>query len=156
MKLLGPCLLFALLLTGCTSYVSSLEPGRDLRKYQVYFVKANFDDNHGMDSRIARALQERGYTVDKGPMTMMPRATQAIVTYQDHWSWDFKTHLTGLRIVISDAKSETIVASGNFTGPAALSLSTDDAVDRLLDKIFKAKPLPTPPAELKNAPASKS
>ncbi len=129
-------LLLVVLLAGCTSYVSRPEPGRTLSNYQRYFVKSNFDDNHGMDGRIVRALQERGLTAEKGPLTLLPQEAQAIITYEDRWSWDFKTHLTGLRLFVMDARSEKRVASGTFHGPAAMFTSSDEAIDRLLSKIL--------------------
>lgn len=137
MKNLGASLfLLALILAGCSSYVSSPEKESKLTSYQRFFVKSNFDDNHGVDVRIVRALQDRGFTAERGPMTMMPDKTQAVVTYEDRWNWDFKTHLTYLRIIISDARSGKVAASGFFNGPAAIGTSTEDAIERLLKRLF--------------------
>lgn len=134
------CLPLVLLFAGCSSYVARVEPGTALANYQRLFVKSNFSDNHGMDGRIMTAFQERGFTVEKGPLTMMPRKTQAIVSFEDYWSWDFTTHLTNLRIYVKDAKSEALVASGTFTGPVALTTSADEAIDRLVRQIVEQKP----------------
>jgi hypothetical protein len=134
------CLPLVLLFAGCSSYVARVEPGTALANYQRLFVKSNFSDNHGMDGRIMTAFQERGFTVEKGPLTMMPRKTQAIVSFEDYWSWDFTTHLTNLRIYVKDAKSESLVASGTFTGPVALTTSADEAIDRLVRQIVEQKP----------------
>lgn len=131
-------LLLALLLAGCSSYVSRTEPGHSATNYQHFFVKSNFDDNHGIDGRIVQALQDRGLKAEKGPLTLLPREAQAIITYEDQWNWDFKTHLTGLRLFIADARTEKRVASGTFNGPAAMFTSTDEAIDRLLQKVLKS------------------
>lgn len=147
-------LLLALFLSSCSSYVATHEPDKNLSGYQRFFVKSNFDDNHGMDGRIARALQEKGFTAEKGPLTLMPSTTQAIVHYEDHWTWDFKTHLAGLRIVVLDAKSEKPVATGTFTGPAAMTLTADEAVERLLSKIFKSTPLTAEKASSPDQPST--
>lgn len=129
-------LLIALLLAGCSSYVSVAEPGRAPKSYQHFFVKSNFDDNHGIDGRIVQALQDRGLTAEKGPLTLLPKEAQAVISYEDHWNWDFKTHLTGLRLFVADAHTEKKIASGSFNGPAALFTSTDEAINRLINKIL--------------------
>lgn len=130
-------LLFVLCLSsGCSSYVAGPKRETKYTTYQRYFVKSNFDDNHGMDARIVEALQERGLTAEKGPMTMMPSTTQGLVSYEEHWAWDFKNHLTGFRIVISDAKSGHEEISGVYTGPTSLWASPDDIVERLLNKVL--------------------
>lgn len=128
----------ATFLAGCSSYTALTETGKNPNSYQRFFVKSNFDDNHGIDGRIVQTLQSRGLTVEKGPLTMMPLNTQVLVSYEDHWGWDFRTHLTGLRILLSDAKSEKPIARGEFTGPAAMGLSVDEAVERTLNKILGA------------------
>lgn len=130
----------ALLLAGCSSYVARVDPGRNLRTYQRYFVKTNLNDNHGIDARIARALQARGFQADYGHLTMLPRGTQAIVTFDDQWAWDFKTHLRYLRLEVQDARSEQACAAATFNGPAALTASLDDVIDRLLDELLNPKP----------------
>jgi uncharacterized protein YceK len=129
------CLFVAVLFSGCSSYVARNETGPSLAKVQRLFVKSNFNDNHGMDGRIMRALQERGYEVDKGPLTMLPRTAQAVVAFEDRWNWDFRTHLTGLRIEIRDVKSDAILATASFNGPVALTSSVDDIVDKLVEKL---------------------
>lgn len=113
-----------------------VEPGRPPAEYQVYFVKSNFHDNRGLDGRIVLWLQSRGFKAEKGPMTMMPASAQALVTYDDHWNWDFTTHLTWMRIEIVDARSDRPVGAATFSGPAALTISVDKVIDRLMTKMF--------------------
>ncbi|HEU5079218.1 MAG TPA: hypothetical protein VFT72_08385 [Opitutaceae bacterium] len=130
------CVFFAaLFFSGCSTYVARTEPGVSMAKIQRVFVKSNFNDNHGMDGRIMRALQDRGYEVDKGPLTMLPRNAQAVVSFEDHWNWDFTTHLTNLRIEVRDVKSERLIATASFSGAVALMSSVDDIVDKLVQKL---------------------
>lgn len=131
-------LLSTLLLAGCSSYVSVAEPGRSPTGYQRFFVKSNFDDNHGIDGRIVQALQDRGLKAEKGPLTLLPKEAQVVISYEDHWNWDFKTHLTWLRLYVADAKTEKRISTATFNGPAAMFTSTDEAVDRLLSKVLAA------------------
>lgn len=140
-KILGRFLLpLLLLLAGCSSYVAHVEPGREPRSLQRYFVKTNLNDNHGIDARIARALKARGFQADYGHLTMLPHGTQAIVTFDDRWSWDFRTHLSYLRIEVEDTRTEQSIARATFQGPAALTAAIDDVIDRLLDQILSQQP----------------
>ena len=77
-------------------------------------------------------------------MTMMPRTAQVIVSFRDHWTWDFKSHISALEITLSDAKSEQQFAVGSFVGPASLSTSADEAVERVVTQLFAAKGPATP------------
>ena len=129
-------LFFAIGLTGCSSYVAQVEPGRNPASYQRFFVKSNFHDNNGIDIRIVRALQARGLEAERGPLTMLPRTAQAVVTYDDRWTWDFKNNITYLRIAVQDTRSERIIATATFSGPAALTTSPDEAIERLLVKLL--------------------
>jgi hypothetical protein len=122
---------------GCSSYVANREPSTDLGKYQRFFVKSNFHDNHGIDTRIVRALQARGFHAEKGPLTMLPKTAQAIVTYDDRWNWDFKNHMTYLVITLQDVRTEQPIASATFSGPAALTITPDEVIERLLNKVYR-------------------
>ncbi len=137
MKILGAIFFAAaLLFAGCASYSSRVNPGRSLDHYQRYFVKSNFDDNHAVDVRIMHGLQERGLIAESGPLTLMPDKTQAVISFEERWAWDFHSHLSALNIVVRDAKTSAIVASASYVGPAALTTNIDEAIDRLLSKLF--------------------
>ena len=97
-------------LAGCSSYDTQVAKGRSLTGVQRFFVLSNPNDGHALDHQIANALTNRGYQAESGPLTMMPEETQAIVTYQDHWTWDFGDHLVYLQISVRDQKTNQ---SGN-------------------------------------------
>jgi hypothetical protein len=81
------------LLGACTSYDAQIDPGKNFTGLQKFFVVRNPSDNHGLDRVIASSLVARGFATETGPLTMMADDTQAIVTYQDNWAWDFGDHL---------------------------------------------------------------
>jgi hypothetical protein len=123
-------------LAGCASYQTRIEPGKQLDGYKRFWVKSNFDDNHAIDHLIVRALRQRGLEAECGPMTMKPFTAQAVITFRDHWTWDFKNHMAGLELVLQDAKAETAVATASFAGPMSLSSSPSEVVERLIQKLL--------------------
>lgn len=147
-----------LLLGGCTSFDAQVERGRSLAKIQRYFVVSNLNDNHALDHQIAEALKARGLEAGTGPLTMMPDNNQAVVSYQDHWTWDFGDHLVYLRIAVRDTRSELSFATATFTAKVPGREATNVTVAKLVEQLFDTKPSarpetigpePAPPAESK-------
>lgn len=132
--------MLGLALAGCSSFTADVEPGTQLSAYRRFWVKSNLDDNHSIDRLLVQALKARGYEAAHGPLTMMPREAQAIVMYRDRWAWDFKNHMTALELTVQDVRSEKQVAVASFVGPASLTLSPLEVVERLVRDLEKAKP----------------
>jgi len=128
----------ALLLGGCASFDASVESGQSLKGVQRFFVVRNLNDNRALDHQIAQALKARGLAAEVGPLTMMPDDTQAVVTFQDHWAWDFGEHLVFLRIDVRKPSQNQTYASATFSArvplrePARVTLSR--LVATLLEK----------------------
>jgi hypothetical protein len=144
MKSFTPRALFlfclGLLLGGCASFDAQVEHGRSLAKVQRYFVVSNNNDNHALDQQIAEALKARGYVADTGPLTMMPENTQAVVMFQDHWSWDFGDHLAFLKIAVRDPLSEQSFATVTFNARVPGRENTPEIVSQLVDRLFDNHP----------------
>jgi len=126
----------ALALGGCTSSSVQIEHGRSLKKIQRFFVVSNLNDNHGIDHQIAETLKARGREADSGPLTMMPDNTQAVVTFNDHWNWDFSDHLTFLQISVRDTKSEQSFATVTFAAKIPSRKDPADIVTNLVDELL--------------------
>ena len=143
MKILPPHALvvlgLGLILGGCASFDAQVEHGRSLAGVQRFFVVSNLNDNHGFDLQIAGALRSRGFTAEAGPITMMPEKTQAIVTFQDRWTWDFSDHLVFLRLHIRDTRSDQSFASVTFDARIPVRKSTEEIVGELVDRLFQSK-----------------
>jgi hypothetical protein len=134
--LLFPVLMLLGLLAGCTTYDAKVERDRSLAGVQRYFVQSNPNDNHALDSQIAGALKARGLAAETGPLTMMPDETQAIVTYQDHWTWDFGDRLVYLQLTVREQKTgrnyATVTFSAKVPTGKALSAIVDELVGRMV------------------------
>jgi len=135
---LRACLLLGsgLLLGGCASFDADAAHSGGLAGLTRFFVVSNLNDNHALDRRIAAALEARGLTAATGPLTMMPGATQAVVTFSDHWSWDFGEHLDYLKITVRSPESNDTLAAATFSARIPLKESVPATVGRLVTRLF--------------------
>lgn len=136
-----PALLLWLgLLAGCASYDTEVVRGRSLAGVQRFFVVSNPNDNRALDHQIMAALQARGYTAETGPRTMMPDDTQAIVSYQDRWTWDFGDRLVYLQIGVRDRKSSQTYATATFSTRLPTRKPIPAIVDELVGQLLPTTP----------------
>lgn len=133
---LGLSLLVALLLAGCASYHAGIDPRRTLASTQRFFVVSNLNDSHALDRQIAASLQARGRTAEIGPLTMMPDDTQAVITFGDHWTWDFRDHLISLLIEVRDPGQNQAYARATFSAKVPGREPSADIVDRLVEQLL--------------------
>lgn len=129
-----------LLLGGCASFDAEAPRGGGLAGVQRFFVLSNLNDNHALDHRIAAALQARGLVADTGPLTMMPDNAQAVVSFQDNWTWDFGEHLVYLKITVHKPDSNETIAGATFSARIPLKEPAPVTVSRLVDRLFARTP----------------
>lgn len=132
---LGPLLWFS----GCASYDAQVVSMKSLKGITRLFVVTNQNDNHAIAGAIASALQARGYAVDVGPRTMMPDNAQAIVLYQDRWTWDFGDHLLYLTINIRDALSGDPLTGITYSVSIPPREALGTTIGRLVDRLLAGK-----------------
>lgn len=132
-------LLAALLLAGCATYSARIRTDKDIASFQKIFVINNLNDNHHIDLLLVQAVKARGFDVESGPPTMQPKTADAIVTYQDHWTWDFSEHVTAVDLEMRDARNNKLLATAHYTGPVSMNTSAQDVINRLIDKLFDSK-----------------
>lgn len=133
-------LLLAGLLGGCASSHAVVEGGARVTELQRVFVLTNANDNRALDRQIVNALRARGLTADSGPRTMMPEDTQAVVAYDDHWSWDFGDRLQVLRLIVREVRKGDTLAIVEFSAKIPGRRSPASIVDDLVAKLFAARP----------------
>jgi hypothetical protein len=127
----------ATLLGGCASFDASVDSGRSLKQVQRFFVVSNLNDNHALDQQIATALRAHGRTAEVGPLTMMPDDAQAVVTFQDHWTWDFGEHLVYARINVRDPSASQSYGYVTFDARVPLHEPPSTTVKRLVDALLE-------------------
>jgi hypothetical protein len=131
-----PLLVVALLvLTGCSSL--SARKTVDLTRYKHIYVEHRLADNHRVDEEIVAELKTLGYDASCGVLTMKPDGVDAIITYEDRWTWDFTTYLIELNLAMRDARVEKQVAQGYFHQAPLVIKSSKEVIREVLTKLFK-------------------
>ncbi len=134
--LMFTCALFA----GCaTTRTHVAEEGRSLKDVQRFFVLRNLKDNHGIDVRIVRALQARGFEAANGPLTLLPSSAQAVIIYEDRWAWDFGDHMVFLKLGARDPQGVFPYVSSSYQDQIAFTTNVDEVVGQVLGDLLAAR-----------------
>jgi hypothetical protein len=129
------CALFA----GCAStHTQVSEPGRNLKEVHRFFVLRNLKDNHGIDGRIVNALRARGFEAESGPITLLPDNAQAVILYEDRWTWDFSEHMVYLQISARDPQGAFPYATSSYLKQVAFTTEVDEVVAQVVDALLAA------------------
>lgn len=126
-----------LALSGCSSVQTQQNPKADLQQFKKFYVEHRLTDDHHIDELIVAELRSYGLVADAGPLTMMPRDTDAVVSYVDTWAWDFKSYLYQLDIGIRDARRESGLATGSYRQPTMITKEPAEVIRLILRPIFK-------------------
>ncbi len=128
------------LATGCASFSSWKDPSVQLQKRNHFYVESELADGRNLHTAIATELRAMGYSATSGFLTMMPKGTDALVSYRTRWTWDFTTYLIELEIKIRDPKTGKILASVYYHRPGLGGTSTNALIQRVLTEIIGPKP----------------
>ena len=135
-----PLLLWSLAVcvaTGCSS--SSTRKIIALDRFQKIFVERRLNENNRLDELIAVELRRLGRDASSGPLTTMPEATDAILTYDARWAWDFKTYLIELNLELHAVHPHKKIADGRYYQPSIRTKPPAEAIREILVPLF-AKP----------------
>jgi hypothetical protein len=139
MKTSALLLFAACLLAGCATTVTvNKAPKADLEHLRHIFVEHRLNDNHRLDDLIVQELQRLGYDAAAGPLTMMPPETDAVITYEDVWVFDFTTHMTALDLKVTDNRRHQPMVEGGISRPSVTRMSPEEMVHLTVLKIFRA------------------
>ncbi len=128
----------AALLSGCSSMVTRSLPQSNLSGFRHVFVEHRLADSYGVADEMARQLREMGFDATSGALTMMPRDTDVIVSYEDMWTWDFSTYMIAIDVQVRSARGDKILAVGHYYRPAMVFGHPASAmIHELLAKLFK-------------------
>ena len=127
-------------LVGCTHIERTVNKGRNPATPQEIFVAENLSDNHRIAGRVAAALRARGLHAESGPLTMMPEKAEAVLHYEDRWTWDFGEHMTYLRLDLHDPEEKRPYASAWRLRYIANSTDVDAVVKTLVEELLRPAP----------------
>jgi len=133
--LLLVCLASLALLAGCASSVTARKVVA-LDSYQHIFVEQPFNENHHLDELLAAELRRMGRDATSGPRTMMPDNTDAVLTYDARWTWDFKTYLIELNVELHTAHSNKKLADARYYQPSVRTKPPEEMIREMMVKMF--------------------
>ena len=137
MRSIAAIAILACVLAGCSSTTTYRAQNVDLKKYHRLWVDKNLADDYHINEMVAAELRSLGYDVGTGPSTMMPPGIEAIVTYRDEWTWDFKTYMIDISISVQVPGSPGIIASGSYFRPGITGKAPQAMVRDVVLSVFK-------------------
>lgn len=127
-------------LGGCTSLDRSVAKGQNPAALREIFVAKNLNDSHRLAEQLASALRARGLRASHGPLTLLPNGAEAVLHYEDRWSWDFGSHLTYLRLDLHRPGEVRPYASAWRTRYIATSTDVTAALAELVAELLRPAP----------------
>lgn len=112
----------------------------DLASFRRVYVVHRLTDDHHIDEMIVRELQHLGHEASSGPLTLLPENTDAVLTYEDRWEWDFKTYLIELSVELHTARTEKKLADGHYLQQTPRAKPAADVVRDLVGALLQTKP----------------
>ncbi len=124
-------------LAGCTNFDRTVASGHNPAGLREIFVARNLNDSHRLAEQLAAALRARGLRATHGPLTLLPSSAEAVLSYEDRWSWDFGTHLTFLRLDLRQPGEVRPYASARRTRYVATSTDVPAALAELVAELLR-------------------
>ena len=119
---------------GCSSV--STRKVIALDRFQTFYVQRLLNENNHLDELIVAELQRLGRKASSGPLTMMPKNTEVLVTYEARWTWDFKTYLIDLNLELHTIYPSKKLADGRYYQPSLNPKPPAAAVRGILGPLF--------------------
>jgi len=98
------------------------------------FYRQAADDTHQL---IVQELQGLGLDAACGPLTMIPDNADAVVTYEDDWTFDFTTHMVSLDVAVRAVNKDKPLGSGHFLNRGVSRIPPDRMVHEVVASMFK-------------------
>jgi len=125
-----------LLLTGCVSSVSARKVV-SLDSFRRIYVERRLNENNQLDQLFVAELRRLGREASSGPMTMMPENTDAVLTYDARWQWDFRTYLIELSLELHTVHPRKKLADARYHQPSIKTKPPEEVIREVLDRLFE-------------------
>jgi hypothetical protein len=96
--------------------------------YQTVFVVTHGENSADIDALLQKELLRRGLSVSAGPEGSAIADTQLLVRYADDWRWDLKMYLRSFDVMVFDAYTKVLLATGSWKNSAVHSFYSEDKV----------------------------
>jgi hypothetical protein len=130
-----PVMIAALVaLAGCSTV--SARKIVSLDRFHRIYVEQRLNDNHHLDEHFVSELRQLGREASSGPMTMMPENTDAVLTYDARWEWDFKNYLIELNFELHTVHPRKKLADARYYQPSIKTKAPPAVIRELLVDLF--------------------
>jgi hypothetical protein len=126
-----------LTLSACATLDSARSPDAHVKDLHSFYVAQEKDDDNGIDKLIAARLSTLGYLASYGASPKPPEQVDAIITYQDRWTWDITMYMVKLDMQIHDGESGATIARAQSVRPSLQRKSPEGMVQEVLGEILK-------------------
>jgi hypothetical protein len=112
-----PWLLAAALFTvaGCSTTSGVIvNPNLQHADYRSVYVVVHGSNSSDMDANLQNEFFRHGFSVTAGPEGGSTSGAQLVARYADDWKWDMAMYLHTFDVMVYDAKSNVMVASGSW------------------------------------------
>jgi hypothetical protein len=116
-SIIRPWLLAAALFTiaGCsTTSGVMVNPNLKHADYRSVYVVVHGSNSSDMDANLQKEFFRHGFAVTVGPEGNPTSGAQLVARYADDWKWDIAMYLHTFDVMVYDAKSNVMVASGSW------------------------------------------
>ena len=120
---------------GCTTSASARKVIA-LDRFQRIYVETRLNENHHLDQVFVAELRRLGREASSGPLTMMPEKTDAVLTYDARWEWDFKNYLIELTFELHTIHPRKKIADARYHQPTIRTKPPEDVVRDLFGRLF--------------------
>jgi hypothetical protein len=124
-------------LSACATLNSAKAPDANVKELHSFYVAQEKDDDNGIDKLIATRLSTMGYQSSFGATAKPAEHVDAIITYQDRWTWDITMYMIKLDVQIHDWESGTVIARAQSMRPSLQRKSPEGMVQEVLGEILK-------------------
>lgn len=124
-------------LNACATLESAKAPDANVKDLHSFYVAQEKDDDNAINKLIATRLSNLGYQSSFGAAARPPEHVDAIITYQDRWTWDITMYMIKLDLQIHDGESGAVIARAQSMRPSLQRKSPEGMVQEVLGEILK-------------------
>src|SRR5688572_27923180 len=107
-----------------------------LDRFQRIYVERRLNENNHLDELFVAELRRLGREASSGPLTMLPEKTDAVLTYDARWQWDFKTYVIELNLELHTIHPRKKLADARYHQPTIKTKSAENVIHELLVKLL--------------------
>jgi len=82
--------------------------------YRTVYIVVHGDNSSDMDANMQKEFLRHGFLVSVGPDGGTTAGAELVARYSDNWRWDMAMYLRSFDVMVYDAKSNVLIATGSW------------------------------------------